>query len=96
MCCAAVVYRATCQAAAPTVTTAATPHITSPTKPIAAGPNSATSAPTARMTAAVAWAGASIRCGLPCGPFRNAAVANTASSAARAAVTMAAISTRSV
>ncbi len=96
ICCAAVVYWATCQAAAPTVTTAATPHTTSPTKPIVAGPNSAARAPGTRITAAAACAGASIRWGLPCGARRNASADSAASNPARATVTMAAISTRSV
>lgn len=96
ICCAAVVYLATCQAAAPTVMTAATPHTASPTKPIVAEPNSPASPPIAKMAAAAAWAGASIRCGLPCGARRNASADSAASSPARAMVTMAAINTRLV
>ncbi|SKM51225.1 Uncharacterised protein [Mycobacteroides abscessus subsp. massiliense] len=48
ICCAAVVYWATCQAAAPTVTRAAAPHTVSPTKPIVVEPNSAARPPAGR------------------------------------------------
>lgn len=68
ICCAAVVYWATCQAAAPTVTRAAAPHTVSPTKPIVVEPNSAARPPAARMTAAAAWAGRAFAAGCRAAP----------------------------